>query len=334
VTEKSKKFWNYTPLPEPIPITEQVWPEGTVPLVCTRTMTYNHENYIRDCIEGILMQKTAFPVRVCIHDDASTDKTAEIIREYQEKHPKLIWAYYQEENTYQINRKTGSYQGLRREFFGWSNEGKYVALCEGDDYWINSLKLERQINELIKNDLAIAVSNFSRVQINGKVYSERKTNYKVLNTKEILIDNGKSITTASLVFKTIALLNMPSFKSKAPVGDFPLKLFLSLHGKILMIDEFYNVYNYKNDGSWSSKKAEIIKDHNKKMTSFLKEFDNYTNAKYRSYINDNIEMRNIDTLLTLLKSQKHIKDAIKVFITNIDLVNLNTIYLCLKKIMK
>lgn len=76
----------FTPLPEPIKITDQVWSDDTKPLVHTRTMTFMHEKYIRKCIEGILMQKTTFPIIVLIHDDASTDNTSVIIKEYENKY--------------------------------------------------------------------------------------------------------------------------------------------------------------------------------------------------------------------------------------------------------
>jgi glycosyltransferase involved in cell wall biosynthesis len=138
--------YNYTPLPEPVLITEQEWPEGTLPLVHTRTMTYMHENFIHECIEGILMQKTTFPVQVLIHDDASTDKTAEIVREYELKYPKLIKAYYQKENTYSKKDKTEK-RKLRETFTSW-RIGKYEALCEGDDYWTDPLKLQKQVEFL------------------------------------------------------------------------------------------------------------------------------------------------------------------------------------------
>jgi cellulose synthase/poly-beta-1,6-N-acetylglucosamine synthase-like glycosyltransferase len=92
--------YNYTPLPEPIPINEQVWPEGTLPLVCTSTLAYNHEPYIRECLDGILMQKTTFPVQVFTHEDSSTDKTAETLKEYRAKYPNLIKITYQPENVY------------------------------------------------------------------------------------------------------------------------------------------------------------------------------------------------------------------------------------------
>jgi len=136
----------YTPLPEPIPITEQVWPEGTLPLVHTRTLAYMHENYIRDCIEGILMQRTTFPVLVLIHDDASTDKTAEIIREYEQRYPHLIKAHYQKENSH---TKPDRYEH-RTEFHSWET-GKYVAFCDSDDYWTDPLKLQKQVDFLEAN---------------------------------------------------------------------------------------------------------------------------------------------------------------------------------------
>ena len=106
-------------LDEPIPITSQQWREGTIPLVSISCITYNHENFIRDAIEGFLMQKTTFPVEILIHDDASTDKTAEIVREYEKKYPQLIKPIYQTENQYSkkvvhTKRGRGKYYALRR----------------------------------------------------------------------------------------------------------------------------------------------------------------------------------------------------------------------------
>lgn len=136
MTEETK--YHYTPLPEPIPITEQEWPDVVLPLVTTRTITFMHEPFIRECIEGILMQKTTFPVEVVIHDDASTDKTADFVREYEAKYPHLIKAIYQKENQFSKPGKSSM-----REDIDKAVHGKYIALCEGYDYWIDPLKLKR-----------------------------------------------------------------------------------------------------------------------------------------------------------------------------------------------
>ena len=88
---------------KPTPIIEQKWFNKEEPLVSIQCITYNHENYIRDAIEGFLMQKTNFPVEILIHDDASTDTTAEIIKEYESKYPQLIKPIYQVENQYSKN---------------------------------------------------------------------------------------------------------------------------------------------------------------------------------------------------------------------------------------
>jgi glycosyltransferase involved in cell wall biosynthesis len=140
------KQYNFELLKEAIPITEQKWPKDYYPMVYTRTMTYNHEPYIRDCIEGILMQKTTFPVRVLIHDDASNDKTAEIVREYAEKYPNVIKAYFQEVNSYS-QKDRADFKRLREPFQRW-RIGKYEATCEGDDYWTDPYKLQKQVDFL------------------------------------------------------------------------------------------------------------------------------------------------------------------------------------------
>ncbi|MHA7865551.1 glycosyltransferase [Flagellimonas marinaquae] len=134
-------------LSAPIPIKEQSWPEGLQPLVCTTTYAFNHQAYIRECLDSILMQKTTFPVHICIHDDASTDKTAEIIREYQKAYPNIIRAYFQEFNTFRHPDKIK----LQSAYRSWMESGQYIAACEGDDYWLDPLKLQKQVQLLEQN---------------------------------------------------------------------------------------------------------------------------------------------------------------------------------------
>ena len=107
--------------------------------------TYNHQKYIRDAIEGFLMQKTTFPFEILIHDDASTDGTADIIREYEAKYPDIIKPIYQRENQYSKGIKISQVYQFPRA------QGKYIALCEGDDYWIDPLKLQKQVDYMERN---------------------------------------------------------------------------------------------------------------------------------------------------------------------------------------
>ena len=113
------------------------------PLVSICCLAFNHEPYIREALEGFLMQKTDFPIEVLIHDDASTDGTASIIREYEERFPDIIKPIYQTENQYSkgIKNISGIFNFPRAK-------GKYIAMCEGDDYWTDPYKLQKQIDFL------------------------------------------------------------------------------------------------------------------------------------------------------------------------------------------
>jgi len=120
--------------------------ETGTPLLSICCLAYNHEPFIRQCLDGFLMQKTDFPFEVLIHDDASTDKTADIIREYEAKYPNIIKPIYQTENQYSKGVKISTkYQYSRAK-------GKYIALCEGDDYWTDQQKLQKQVDFLEQNE--------------------------------------------------------------------------------------------------------------------------------------------------------------------------------------
>lgn len=122
------------------------------PLVSICCLVYNHEPYLRDCFEGFVKQKTSFPIEILVHDDASTDHSADIIREYTAKYPDLFKPIYQIENQYSKGVKISfEYQYPRAQ-------GKYIALCEGDDYWIDPNKLQRQFDQLEQNPSYAAVA--------------------------------------------------------------------------------------------------------------------------------------------------------------------------------
>jgi len=111
------------------------------PIVSICCITYNQENFIRDAIEGFLIQKTSFPIEIIIHDDFSNDNTANIIREYVDKYPGLIKPIYQKKNQYSLGRK------IFPIVFSIA-KGKYIAICEGDDFWTDPDKLQRQTDFL------------------------------------------------------------------------------------------------------------------------------------------------------------------------------------------
>lgn len=110
------------------------------PVVSISCLVYNHSHFLRECLDGFVMQKTDFPFEAIVHDDASTDGSAEIIREYAEKYPEIIQPIYEQENVFSKDPSACSREINKRI------RGKYVAICEGDDYWTDPHKLQRQVD--------------------------------------------------------------------------------------------------------------------------------------------------------------------------------------------
>ena len=111
-------------------------------IVSIQCLVYNHEPYLRKCLDGFVMQKTNFKFEAIVHDDCSTDGSAAIIREYAEKYPDIIKPIYETENQY------SKHDGSLDRIMDSACKGKYIALCEGDDYWTDPLKLQKQYDVL------------------------------------------------------------------------------------------------------------------------------------------------------------------------------------------
>jgi glycosyltransferase involved in cell wall biosynthesis len=211
-------------------------------LVSVCMITYNHEEYIAQAIEGVMMQRTTFPIELVIGEDCSTDRTRKICLEYQEKYPDVIRLLLPEKN---LGMQQNSIITLR------SCIGKYIALCEGDDYWIDPNKLQKQVDFLEANlDFSIC---FHPVMIwkEGEIIDDYITR-EVPDTTTILdLAEGNYIHTPSVVFRKNQRV-FDEFKTiNSPVGDFVLHMLNAKYGKIKKIRDVMGVYRY-GVGIWST----------------------------------------------------------------------------------
>lgn len=214
------------------------------PLVSICSITYNHAPYIRECIDGFLMQKTNFPIEIIINDDCSNDGTTEIIKEYAAKYPNIIHPIYHDENQYQKGIR-----GMFQKFVIPHARGKYIALCEGDDYWTDPLKLQKQVDFLESHPtFSLCFHNAHTKMLDGSI---NDTIYNISGTREYTsseILQNWTIPTASVVYRSGAIDNDPiRFNPKFRFGDNVLFLTAAKHGKLYCMDEYMSVYR-KNIG--------------------------------------------------------------------------------------
>lgn len=210
-------------------------------LVTIRCLAYNHEPYIRQCLEGFVMQKTNFRFEAIVHDDASTDGTANIIREFEEKYSDIIKPIYQTENQY--SKRDGSI-GRAMDAFT-SNDSKYIATCEGDDYWTDPYKLQKQVDFLEANP------EYGLVYGKCRIFDQEKGEFakecygsEFLGVEEMLYCNVVPTLTV-LYRKDLHFQYIKEEITKGKnwlMGDYPMWLYFAFNSKLKFLDEFFGVY--------------------------------------------------------------------------------------------
>ena len=252
-----------------------------VSVIC---IAYNHEKHIRRALEGFVTQKTDFAFEVLVHDDVSTDSTAEIIREYAEKYPDIIKPIFQTENQY----SKGVW--IDRDIVAPKAKGEYVAFCEGDDYWCDPNKLQKQYDFLSSHPEYSACAhrtvyhNLStgEDQLVPDIHEERD-----FSIEEIVQVGGGIFGTNSVMMRTAISRDMPDCFRANGFSDFQLFFYAAAEGKVHCFADAMSVYNVGVQGSWTQtmmndKKRRI--QHCQEFIALIDRIDAYYEGRYHEIL--------------------------------------------------
>jgi glycosyltransferase involved in cell wall biosynthesis len=267
------------------------------PLVSVAVQTYQQNAYIKDCLQGILMQKTNFPFEILLGEDQSTDGTREICIEYAQKYPDKIRLFlHHRENSIKINgRQTGLFNFLYNFF---SSRGKYIAICEGDDYWTDPFKLQKQVDEMETN-LYINISSHPAVIRNEKLKKETSiwcnfgNTQRILPVKDVIFYFGRVCPMPAILIRNV---NVPFFVDlalDAPAAHGVITLFWSHPSGVLYLPDPMCVYRVNTSTSTVSnylkKKGHHFTFINEKNKTLL-EINKYFKGLYSKEIDHKIKM--------------------------------------------
>ncbi|WP_289574031.1 glycosyltransferase family 2 protein [Phocaeicola salanitronis] len=216
-------------------------------LVSICCMTYNHAAFVRQCLDGFMMQKCSFNFEVLIHDDASTDGTQDIIREYEMKYPDIIKPIYQKENQYSKGIDPGLKYNAPRA------KGKYIALCEGDDYWTDPYKLQKQVDFLESHpDYVMCSHRFNQyIQDKNLLEEEKDLTFQGADYDLKNLIGGKWLTQTLTVMYRRDALDLQRYESYGMSLDMILFYELLRNGKGYCFSDVMGVYRLHKGGVWS-----------------------------------------------------------------------------------
>lgn len=284
-------------------------------LVSICCVSFNHEKYLEQCLTSFCTQKTDFKFDVLIHDDASTDRSQEIIKEFQDKYPDIIKPIYQTENQYSQGRLR-----IHTLFNYPRSQAKYIALCEADDFWTDEYKLAKQVKLLEDNpdcSLSFHANNYlfpDHLKDKNKIHRPYQKESNKYFTEDIIKYGGNFMHTGSMFFLKSALPPEDiAWVTECPVGDLPSSLYLSLQGNIMYCDDVMSTYRVFADNSWSKahqKSLKAQKVHYGKMVKMWEQFDNYTQHKFS---------KKVKKAITVIKQSKQ-KGIIKFYLSKFGLL--------------
>lgn len=243
-------------------------------LVSIAMITYNHEEYLKDALEGILMQETNFNFEIVVGEDASKDATRSILKAYEAKYPDKFKITYHNENVGMMNNFIHTLKACN---------GKYIALCEGDDYWVEPKKLQKQVSFLESNNKFVGC--FHNVWLKDERFPERKMkSWRTFERDVFELEDTFSKTslfhTCSYVFRRSAL-DIPSWFKEVKSGDMALFSITAAKGKLKLISGNMSVYRKNENGVTSNQN--IINYHKNRM-QLMRYFIGYFSKEYKKKI--------------------------------------------------
>lgn len=252
------------------------------PLVSVRTITYNHEKYITQCLESILMQRTNFPFEIVIGEDCSTDRTRGIVMEYEKKYPDKIRVITSEQNVGPARNTRRVQQACR---------GKYHAFCEGDDYWIDPLKLQKQV-DLMEAHPDITLCFHNALIVNQDCFGAR---FFFTSTMKETLTFAEACHTGmpmpSVLARSEILATLPAWRSKVWCPDVVLRLWCAHHGNLGYLNQVISVYRRHPGGMNASMRPFREKRFAEEMYLY-REFDKETHYQHTDLIQKMIEQTN------------------------------------------
>jgi len=268
------------------------------PLVSISLVAFNQGAYIREAIESCLMQKVDFNYEIIIHDDASTDNSAEIILEYANEHPEIIRPIIQTENQFSKGTEVNAKIVIPKA------RGKYIAFLEADDYWIDPNKLQNQVNFLKNNpDVVMCFTATKRIFPNSSKdpkinrFQNRDT---LCEIKDVIRHGGSLVDMGSAVVQRSIFNDVPDWYYYAQTWDLTVPLLSLLHGKIQYLNEVTSVYRYNVSGSWTQKNFTQLQRRKKNRIKSIRVtdgFDQESNYKYHEYVRKKLQPLIVEVLL-------------------------------------
>lgn len=278
-------------------------------------ITYNQIKYIRNALDSFLMQELQGSFEIIVHDDASTDGTAEVIKEYIDKYPGIVKGILQKQNQF----AKGNRRILLNELVPRA-KGKYIAVCEGDDFWTDKFKLYKQLNSLKKDSYCVASTH--RVQIvqeDGKLIGRTIPSFIIESgiiksddyIKMVFNEDRHLFHTSSVLFRretaSKIIGSLPEFMKNTEAGDRALFLYLATQGDIVYINEDMSCYRIMSEGSWSQQMSSSQKktyEHNVVMIEMAEKFNLYTNQKYEKEIYKYISLYKFNVSMYMLDGKE------------------------------